>query len=156
MDSITFTLDSNKEIWEFLDKTVDHVLVHHFHAHNYIEWWTSTIKINPEITLDNVKVRNMTFDILTNVAGLKQILDVESNFLDIYQFTKPLADSLTIEALPKDNAINILKQNGLQHIITVDFEFITVKSFNKDFINSIRNNPFYADKIENYSADTST
>ncbi|MFO0435836.1 MAG: hypothetical protein ACK5ZT_11390 [Sphingobacteriaceae bacterium] len=98
----------------------------------------------------------MTFDILTNVAGLKQILDVESNFLDIYQFTKPLADSLTIEALPKDNAINILKQNGLQHIITVDFEFITVKSFNKDFINSIRNNPFYADKIENYSADTST
>lgn len=147
MDSISFTLDANKEIWEFLDKTVDHVLVHNFHAHNYIEWWTSTIKINPQITLDNLKVRDMQFDIQTNVSGLKQILDIESNFLDIYQFTKPIADTLTIDALPKENAINILKQNGLQHIICVEFELITVKSFSSDFINSIRDNPLFADRI---------
>ncbi|MDO8998460.1 MAG: hypothetical protein Q7W45_01755 [Bacteroidota bacterium] len=155
MDSISFTLDANKEIWEFLDKTVDHVLVHNFHADNSVKWWTSTIKISPQITLDNVQVRSMQFDIQTNVVGLKQILDIESNFLDIYQFNKPIADSLTIDALPKDNAINILKKNGLQHIICVEFELITVKSFSSDFINSIRDNPLFVDRIRiNKSADT--
>jgi hypothetical protein len=155
MESISFTLDANKEIWEFLDKTVDHVLVHNFHADNYVKWWTSTIKINQQITLDNMQVRNMRFDIQTNVIGLKQILDIESNFLDIYQFTKPIADTLTLDTLPKENAINILKQNGLQHIISVEFELITVKSFSSDFINSIRDNPLFSDRIRvNNSADT--
>lgn len=153
MESISFTIDTNREIWGFLDKTVDHVLVHNFHAHNNLEWWTSSIKINPQITLANLKVRDMQFDIQTNVSGLQQILEIESNFLDIYQFTKPISDTLIIDALPKDNAINILKQNGLQHIIKVEFEFIMVKSFNSPFIQSIRENHKFADRIRIINSD---
>lgn len=77
MDSISFTLESNKEVWGFPDKTADHILVHNFHAHYYIEWWTSTIKINPQVTLDTIKVRDMQFDIQTSVSGLRQILEIE-------------------------------------------------------------------------------
>jgi hypothetical protein len=150
MESIAFTLDSNKEIWEFIDKKVDHVLVHNFHAHNIIEWWESSIKMNATTTLENIKVRDMHFDVQTNISGLKKILDLESNFLDIYQFTQPIADTLTIDSLPKNNAENILKQNGLQHIISVEFELIFVKSIHPEFIKGIRENPLFADRIRNF------
>ena len=151
METIRFTLDSNKEIWEFIDKSVDHILIHNFQAQNYIHWWESTVKIKPTITLENVRVRDMQFDIQTNISGLNQILAIESNFLDIYQFTRPIADTLRIGDLPENNAENILQQNGLQHIISVEFELITVKSFNVDFIKSISNNPIFADRITSYN-----
>ncbi len=148
MESIRFTLDTNLEIWEFIDKTTDHVLIHNFHAHNILEWRESTIKLSPTATLENVKVRNMQFDIQTNIYGLRQILEQGSNFLDIYQFNKPIADTLVIDTLPSNNAETILIQNGLQHIISVDFESITVSSLSSDFIKSIAENSMFSDRIQ--------
>jgi len=148
MESIRFTLDSNLEIWEFIDKKVDHLLIHDFHAHNILEWWKSTVALSPEKTVENIKVRNMRFDIQTNISGLRQILEHGSNFIDIYQFDKPISDTLVIESLPSNNAETILKQNGLQHIISVDFESITVRSVNPNFIKSIIEHPLFADRIQ--------
>ena len=153
MESIRFTVDTNIEIWEFIDKTTEHILVHNFQAHNILEWWESTIKLSPTKTLENIKVRNMQFDIQTNISGLKQILEHESNFLDIYQFNKPISDTLVIDALPNNNAETILMQNGLQYIISVDFESITVSSVRPDFIKSISENPKFADRIKYNSLD---
>ncbi len=153
METIRFTLDKNLEIWEFIDKTSDHVLIHNFQAHNILEWWESTIKLSPITTLENIKVRNMQFDIKTNISGLRQILQHESNFLDIYQFNKPIPDTLVIGHLPSNYAEKILLQNGLQHIISVDFESITVSSVSPDFIKSVAENSVFADRIQNKSTE---
>jgi hypothetical protein len=153
MESIRFRLDTNLEIWEFIDKTIDHILIHNFQAYNILEWWESTIKLSPTTTLENIKVRNMQFDIQTNISGLRQILEHESNFLDIYQFNKPVSDTLVIGTLPSNNAETILMQNGLQHIISVNFESITVSSVRPDFIKSIAENSVFADRIQYNSTD---
>ena len=147
MESIRFTLDSSLEIWEFIDKSVDHILIHSFQAHNILEWWESTVKLDQTNTLESIKVRNMQFDIQTNISGLRQILEHESNSLDIYQFNKPISDTLVIEALPGNKAETILIQNGLQHIISVNFESITVSSVSPDFIKSIVENSTFAERI---------
>ncbi|MDF3025813.1 MAG: hypothetical protein K0S23_120 [Fluviicola sp.] len=148
METIRFTIDTNLEIWEFIDKTVDHILIRSFQAHNILEWWESTVKLSPTNTLKNVKVRNMQFDIQTNISGLRQILEQESNSLDIYQFNKAISDTLVIEALPDNDAERILIQNGLQHIISVNFESITVLSIRPDFIKGIAENSTFATRIQ--------
>lgn len=148
MESIRFTLDTNLEIWEFIDKSADHILIHNFQPHNILEWWTSTVNLSPTKILKDIQVRNMQFDIQTTISGLRQILDHESNSLDIYQFNRPISDTLVIEALPSKNAETILILNGLQHIISVDFESVTVSSVSTDFIKSIAQNPAFTNRIQ--------
>ena len=149
MEQVTIRpLNSNNEIWDIIDKSVDHILVHQFDPHNSIQWWDSSVKINSNLTLENFKVRNMQFDIQANVSGLKQILDINTDYLNIYQFSNPISDTLEIERLPANNIENILLQNGIRHIIFIEFEYVTIKSIDSDFIRSIKENPLFTDRIQ--------
>lgn len=65
----------------------------------------------------------------------------------MYQFEKPISDSLIIEYLPEKARYSILKQNGLKHFFFIDFEFITISSFDADFIKKIETNPIFKDRI---------
>lgn len=153
MEFIRFTLDSNNEIWDFIDNSAEYILIHDFYPHDTIEWWESTIKISPNIILENIKVRNLRFDIQTNITGLKQIIDLNNNFIEIYQFTKPIPNAFEINRLPKNNAEKILVENGLQYIIDIQFESITVSSIHPEFIKNIAKNPLFADRIQYNSID---
>jgi len=149
MEEVTIRpLDSNTEIWDIIDKIVDHILVHQFDPHSSIEWWNSSVKVKSDLTLENIKVRSMQFDIQTNVNGLKQILDLNTAYLNIYQFSKPIPDTLEIEWLPPNNTENILLQNGLVHIFWIEFEYVTIKSIRPDFIKSIKENHLFSDRIK--------
>lgn len=147
MESIRFTLNSNTDILDIIDKTAEHILIHNFQPHNIIEWWESTIKLNPKTTLENISVRNMQFDVQTDISTLVKILELNSNFLDVYQFNNPISDTLLIDNLPSNNAETILIQNGLQHIINIHFESITISSINPDFIKGITENSRFKDLI---------
>lgn len=147
MESIRFTLNSNTDILDIIDKTAEHILIHNFQPHNIIEWWESTIKLNPKTTLENISVRNMQFDVQTDISTLVKILELNSNFLDVYQFNNPISDTLLIDNLPSNNAETILIQNGLQHIINIHFESITISSINPDFIKGIAENSRFKDLI---------
>lgn len=148
MESIRFTFDSNADIWDILDKTTEHVLIHNFQPHDMIEWWESSIKLNSKTTLEKIKVRNMQFDIQTDISEVEKILELNTNFLNIYQFNKPVSNTLRIESLPDNNTETILIQNGLQHIIKIYFESITISSVNTDFIKGIAENPKFAELIQ--------
>lgn len=82
----------------------------------------------------------MVFDVLTDLNGLKNILEQNTNQLRIYQFDKPVANTLSIDFLPEKNREQILLQNGLKHFYFCNFEFLTKASADKQFINDIENN----------------
>lgn len=148
METIRFTLESNSEIWSIIDQTADHVLVHNFQPNAVSEWWTSSIQLKSNFILENVSIRNLQFDLQTTISGLRQILEQETDFLDIYQFDRPVSDTMVIGKLPEATAERILIQNGLQHIIKIYFESITLSSVNPEYIRSIVENPLFAERIQ--------
>ena len=89
----------------------------------------------------------MEMDVQTDLNGLKKILELNTNQLRIYQFEKPVSDTLEIKRLPEKYRNQILKQNGLKHFFFVDFEFITIGSFDSEFIAEIELNPKFEKRI---------
>jgi len=147
MEVVVFEINSNDEIFELVDKRFEDIFIHKFNPHQTIEWWRADLK-TAGLDLKNVSVRNMEFDIITDFEGLRDIIALKTNQLRIYQFEKPVFDTLVIENLPQEFIEKILLQNGLKHSFYVDFEIITIESFDNEFVESIRNNPVFSKRIE--------
>jgi len=147
MEEITFEIESNDEIWELIDKEINSIFIHKFNPNQVIEWWRTDLKAKDGQTLENLSVRQMELDVQTDLSGLKQIIEMNTHHLSIYQFDKKISDTLEIERLPENNREQILKQNGLRHVFWINFEFLTVRSFDTEFIKSIKNNPQFEKRI---------
>ncbi|RZL36467.1 MAG: hypothetical protein EOO96_06930 [Pedobacter sp.] len=148
MTKITFEINSNEELWSLIDKNLNHILIHKFTPNLAIEWWATDIKMKNGELFKDLKVRNMEFDITTDLNGLNKLIELNTHQLRIYQFDKPIPDTLSLEHLPENNRDKILAQNGLKHIFFCNFEFLTVASLNEDFIKNIENNALFKDRIE--------
>ncbi|MDP2385247.1 MAG: hypothetical protein Q8M29_02640 [Bacteroidota bacterium] len=148
MGTITFKIGSNEEIWELIDKSINHVFIHKFDPHEVISWWDCSLKNDHGLSLENTSVRNMSFDLQTNLEGLKKILALNTRYLNIYQFKTPVPDTLTIEHLPENSKDKILAQNGLEHVIFIEFEFATIKSSNSEYLKATKEkiNPINSDQ----------
>ena len=148
MKTVTFEINSSIEIWELLDKKLNFIFIHTFLPNEVIEWWKTDLKTKSGIEFKNLSVRQMEMDVQTDLSGLKKILELHTNQLRIYQFEKQISDTLEIERLPENNRNLILKQNGLKHYFFIDFELITIGSFDSEFINEIKSNPKFEKRIE--------
>lgn len=147
MQELTFEIESNEEIWELFDRNLDSILIHKFVPNEVIEWWNTDLKTQNGTEFKNLSVRLMEMDVQTDLTGLKKILELNTRQLRIYQFDKPISDTLEIEKLPEKNRNLILKQNGLKHYFFLNFEFITIGSFDSEFINGIELNPNFEKRI---------
>ncbi|WP_283642162.1 hypothetical protein [Croceibacter atlanticus] len=147
MNDLTFEINSNGEIWELFDKKLNSIFIHKFVPNEVIEWWKTDLITQSGTEFKNLSVRQMEMDIQTDLNGLKKILELNTNQLRIYQFEKPISDTLEIESLPEKNRNQILRQNGLKHFFFVDFEFITIGSFESEFISGIESNPKFERRI---------
>ena len=147
MNELTFEINSNEEIWELFDKELDSIFVHKFIPNEAIEWWKTDLKTENGIELKNLSVRQMEMDVQTDLNGLKKLLELNTRQLRIYQFDRPISDTLEIERLPIKGKNAILKQNGLRHYFFVNFEFITIGSFEPELIDKIKSNPKFEQRI---------
>lgn len=146
MNEVSFEINSNEEIWDLFDKDLNNIFIHQFNPKESISWWQTDLKIGNGNVFKDLSVRGMTLDIQTDLTGLKKILELNSNHLRIYQFEKPLPDTLVLEYLPEKSRNLILKQNGLKHFFFIDFEFLTVGSFDNEFIKAIETSPKYQER----------
>jgi len=140
MKEITIELKSENELWSLFDKRYDYILIHKFNPNEAILWWKSDIRVNENFEIKDTYVRNMQFDIQTDLTGLEKVLQLKTRQLRIYQFDRPVPDTLCIETLPDESINKILKSNGLKHKYWIDFEFVTVCSFDERFIETINEN----------------
>nr|WP_322622913.1 hypothetical protein [uncultured Flavobacterium sp.] len=136
MEQITVNLTSNEHLYEILDKKLDVIYVHTFSPNDNGRWKEANIDLG--IPLKNTYVKEVVLDIKTDLEGLKQLISLNTHQLLIYQFNKSLPDALSINRLPEENRLQILKQNGLQHSFFVNYEFVTVSSFDNDFISILK------------------
>ncbi len=147
MKELKFKIESNQEIWELFDKDLDSIFIHKFVPNEVTEWWKTDLKTQSGTEFKNLFVRQMEMDVQTDLNGLKKILELNTRQLRIYQFDKPISDTLEIGRLPEKNRNLILKQNGLKHFFFVNFEFITIGSFESEFISRIELNPKFEKQI---------
>ena len=147
MNELTIEINSNEEIWALFDKKVDSIFIHRFIPNETLEWWKTDFKTGYEREFKNLSVRLMEMDVQTDLNGLKKILEMNTRQLRIYQFDKPIPDTLEIGSLPEKNRNQILKQNGLKHFFFVNFEFITIGSFDSEFLRNIETDPTFEKRI---------
>jgi hypothetical protein len=147
MRDLCFEINSNEELWSLIDKNLEYIFIHKFKPNQRIAWWKTSLKMNNLELFEDLQVRNMEFDIQTDLNGLKRIIDLNSTQLRIYQFEKPIPDTLVLEYLPENNRDKILRQNGLKHFFFCDFEFLTIGSVDDQFLIDIENNPNFIERI---------
>lgn len=147
LKQITFEIESNEELWQLFDQSLNHILLHEFMPHEAIEWWKTDMKAADGTEFKNLSVRQMEMDVQTDLPGLKKILGLNTSYLRVYQFDKPIPNTLEIHRLPETSRENILAQNGLQHVFFIDFEFVTISSFRSEFIEAIQAHPNFGDRI---------
>jgi len=136
--SITVEIESQEELLGLFDETQEHVFIHQFNPNQVLEWWKSSIRTKNGVELENISVRNMKFDLQIPFSELKRILELNTRQLRIYQFEKCVPDTLDLNHLPEHSRTEILRSNGLKHFFWIDFEFVTVSSFDEGFIERIR------------------
>ena len=146
MYSTTLSLDNNEAVYQLINKNFNHFLIHQFQPTYSSEWVKSTIT-NKIISLENITTRKMSFDILCDLKKVKEISLLNTKYLNIYQFKKPVPDSLLIDNLKAEMIDNVLQQNGLQHKYFINNEYLTVYSFNKEFIQIIEDDPVWRNFI---------
>lgn len=137
MKEISFSIESNEEIWDLIDKNLEYIFINKFQPNAVIEWWETSLKVKTGKTFKNVKVREMELDIQTNLDVLKEIIDLNTSHLTFYQFSKPISDTLVFERLPEHSRDKILQKNGLKHCFSINYEFLTVGSFDEKFLEEI-------------------
>jgi len=147
MKHIVFEIESNDDILELIDKRFDHFFIHKFNPHNTIEWYSADLK-TANFDFKGATIRNMELDLQTNLDGLKKLIDLNTNYLRIYQFEKSVPDTLLIEHLPENTIEKILLQNGLRHLFFIDFEFLILSSFDEEYIDMIKNHPVFGSRIK--------
>lgn len=147
MHKIVLEIASNEDLWGLLDKKFNSILIHKLVPNETVAWWQTDFKAPNGDNLKNLSVRNMEMDVQTDLKGLKEIINLNTSKLRIYQFAQPISNTLEIDRLPEMHRNLILKQNGLTHFFYLNFEFLTVSSFDPNFIEDIETNPIFEKRI---------
>ena len=148
MFSTTLSLNTNDEVIKLIDKDYNHFLIHQFNPTYSSDWKQADVKMKG-VSLKDITVRKMCFDILCDIKKVEEITLLNIPYLNIYQFNKPISDSLLIENLKPEIKDRVLQQNGLQHKYFINNEYITIYSFDESFIKNIENDPIWNDSILN-------
>ncbi|MGQ2984054.1 hypothetical protein [Flavobacterium sp.] len=146
MYNLTLEIGSNKQLLDIIGNSPDYFLLHKHMPQPALRWEKADIHING-LVLDNVDIRCLQFDVKTNFQELNRIIRHSIYNISIYQFEKPIADTLVIEYLPENAKEHILRKNGLKHIFSLEYEFLTVSSFDESFIDNIRMHHVYSKSI---------
>ncbi|MBW8359863.1 MAG: hypothetical protein K0M63_08710 [Weeksellaceae bacterium] len=148
MTELTFEINSSDELWTLIDKRFNHILIYKFTPNEAVAWWKTDLKMKDGELFENLSVRNMEFDIRTDLDGLKRILELNTPHISIYQFDKPVPDTLALQYLPPQHLESILRQNGLKNTYSCEFEFLSVASADGKFIAAIEADPLFCARIE--------
>jgi hypothetical protein len=143
MESIRLKVKSNSELWALIDRKADHILIQQFSPAEEDSWNRISIEIDEGFHMKDAKIRDLRFDLSCGPYALKRILELNTPRLEIYQFSSAIPDTLGSAA-----GIEELQAAGLEHLITIDRGSVHIRSFNADYLQSVRAHPEFADKIE--------
>lgn len=98
-----------------LNPNVPYIWVRNHMPNPTVKWWITHLPISTSDTVMQMKVRNLRYDLQMET---QQFLDNLKEFvpfgIEIYQFDRPVPDTLTLNQIPEDKRTKVLLNNGGQ------------------------------------------
>jgi len=140
MEEIQIVLRTEEELWELFDKTLDHIMLDRLYPYARQDWQKGSLKMGNGVNLEDVEFRYLSCDLRTNLKGLKSILKLPVYGLRVFQSSKPWPSSLILNRLNEGSVDKVLAMNGVRHFFALSYEFVTIRSFDPEFIARIKHN----------------
>lgn len=139
MRTIIFKDLDDKDILDIVDPAIPYILIPNFRPHSNREWRTTDIQLDSKEKLENVDIRDLTVDLMTNKNTIEKIFKRgQFNQLTLLQFNKRVPQTLKIDELPSGTVDSILIQNGLVNRIWINFEFVELSSTDNNYLETIK------------------
>jgi hypothetical protein len=97
-----------------LDPAVPFVWIPRHIPNRYLRWWSTQTCLFEAGPLNSLEVRSMEFDIQLSTSRFLELLpEFEHHGLVLFQMTRRVPDTLTLQRVPDGAVDGILRQNGL-------------------------------------------
>jgi hypothetical protein len=98
-----------------LHPEAEHIWIHAHRPDPALRWWSADVPISPGIVMPSAQIRLMEFDLMMTRSDFLDRLDLfELHGLCLTQLSRPVPNSLWLQALPEDQIERILLQNGMR------------------------------------------
>ena len=106
-----------------LDPTVPIVWIRRHTPKKSIQWWNTQTRLSEAGVLHDVEVRCMEFDIQLNTTRFLELLpEFRDDGMVLFQMTRRVPETLTLDGMAEDAFYRILIQNGLHLHIYLPYE----------------------------------
>lgn len=103
------------DLRHLLHPDADYIWIHSHLPDPALRWWTADVPISPDVVWPSAKIRLMEYDLMMSRSEFLDRLELfVPHGLRLTQLTRPVPDSLWLNALPEDQAMRILLQNGMK------------------------------------------
>ncbi len=125
---------------KFLAPSFPWVWVLGHRPNRYMQWWDATLPLNSRGTDYSGSIRDLCFDLqLPTHDFMAQATGFDDHGLVLIQSDRPMADTLSLHAIPDAQQNAVLKQNGatLRIYLPHAHETAQVQSFTKGYLATI-------------------
>jgi len=99
---------------QILDPEVPFVWIRRHIPNYYVQWWNTRVRLSKKGMLHEAEVRSMEFELQLPTARFLELLpEFEDHGIELFQMTRRVPDSLTLNRLTGDALNRVLIQNGL-------------------------------------------
>lgn len=146
MTTIKFKDLDDNEILDIVDATVPYIFIPGFRPYLAREWRITDLIFDSNERLENINVRDLTVDIMTDKRTIEKIFKRgQFNQLALFQFERKVPSTLKLDELPTETVDDILIKNGLINRIWINFEFVELSSVDNKYLGTIKDR--YKDKL---------
>ena len=100
---------------ELIDRTLPILWIRRHVPVAGIQWWKTTAPLSLSAIANGLEVRGMEYDLqLPTEKFLGLLPTFENHGVELYQMTKPVPDTLTLNRVPESSHCRILVENGMR------------------------------------------
>jgi hypothetical protein len=97
-----------------LDPTVPFVWIRQHKPKRSVQWWSTQTQLSETGALHDVEVRSMEFDLQLRTGRFLELLpEFEDHGMVLFQMTRRVPDTLTLDGIADEVVDRILIQNGM-------------------------------------------
>lgn len=131
-----------------LDPAMPFVWLRRHTPKRYIQWWQTRVALSERGPLHDVEVRAMEFDLQLPTARFLQLLpEFEDYGMVLFQMTRRVPDTLTLDGIAENAVDRVLIQNGLhlRFYLPHAFECAQVSAPHREVLESALQRPEVAE-----------
>ena len=133
-----------------LDKAVPWVWIRRHQPKRYLQWWSTPIALSESGLPKEVCLRSLEFDLQFPTHRFLELLpEFSDHGIVLFQMSRPVPDTLSLDRIPDDAIDRVLVQNGLHLAFYLPhaFESAQFRSPNREVIERLVEVPQIKDLV---------